>query len=111
MLVGSTTSAYEYDANGNQIRRDGQVSSYNLANQLASTTRGDTTTSYTYDGDGGRLTRNTNGALAERYWWNPAAPLPQLALETNADDSLLRRYVNGIRPISLATTATASVYH
>ncbi|HEU0131869.1 MAG TPA: DUF6531 domain-containing protein [Mycobacteriales bacterium] len=109
--VGTTATTYTYDANGHQTAAGATTSTYGLDDHLASTTSSRTTTSYTYDGNGVRLTAATNGAVATRYSWDTNGPLPQLALERDAANTLLRRYVNGVDTVSFASTAGTFYYH
>ncbi len=75
---------------------------------MATTTSGTTTTRYTYDGNDLRLTRATATTINTRYSWDVLNPVPELALERNASNALIRRYVQGpTGPLTMATSATA----
>lgn len=66
------TTAYTYDANGNQLTKtaDGktETNTYDGLNQLIGFTDGETTASYTYDVDGLRLSKTVNGETTEHVW-------------------------------------------
>jgi RHS repeat-associated protein len=108
--AGSIT--YSYDANGNETAAGSRSFSYDLENRTVSTTDGATTTSYTYDGDGNRLQASTGSQANEKtnYLWDTNAGLPEIALERNGNNTLLRRYIYGQRRISM-TTGSASYYY
>lgn len=111
-VSGATTTPYTYDADGNQTSVGAKTSTYDLANRLRSAVSGATTTTYTYDGQGKRLTRATNGTIDTKFSWDPAGPLPELALERTGANALIRRYVQGPDgPVSLTTPAGAFYYH
>jgi RHS repeat-associated protein len=94
-----------YDQNGNQKTAGSTTFAYDLANRLTSTTSGTTTTTYTYDGLNKRLQASTGSQAAKKtnYAWDVNAGLPQLALERDGNNGLIRRYVNGTRNISMTT--------
>jgi RHS repeat-associated protein len=104
---------YGYDNNGNETAAGTAVLSYDLANRLKTYASGGTTTTYSYDGADNRLQAST-GALASQktnYLWDTNALLPQLALERDGNNTLLRRYVYGLRRISMATPSSSFYYH
>jgi RHS repeat-associated protein len=109
--AGSTT--YTYDQNGNEKSVGSRTFSYNLANRLISTTSASTTTSYTYDGDGNRLQASTGSQASKKtnYLWDVNGGLPQLALERDGNNALLRRYIYGARRISMTTGGNTYYYH
>jgi len=76
---------------------------YDLANRLKTHVSGNTTTTYLYDGGGVRLQAST-GAQANKktkFLWDTSFGLPQLALERDGNNALLRRYLYGDRRISM----------
>jgi RHS repeat-associated protein len=109
--AGST--AYTYDQNGNEKTAGTKTFSYDLADRLMSTTSGTTTTTYTYDGDGNRLQASTGSQASKKtnYLWDTSFNLPQLALERDGNNALLRRYVYGASRISMTTGGAAYYYH
>ena len=110
-VAGTTTTNFTYDTDGNQTAQGTRTFAYDLAGRMKSTTPGSTTTNYTYDGNDLRLTRATGTTVNTRYSWDVLNPLPELALERNASNALIRRYVQGpAGPISMATSATAVYY-
>lgn len=84
--------------------------SWNLAGELAGGTINGQTITYTYDGDDNRLTTSNNGTTTNELWDTNAA-LPQLALERDASNNLVRRYLFGLQTTSLTTPAGTSFYH
>jgi RHS repeat-associated protein len=109
-LAQAGSVAFSYDANGNQTEAGSTEYTYDLANRLVSATSGGETTTYAYDGDGNRL-RESAGSQARAYLWDTSFGLPQLALERDGQGTLLRRYVYGLRRISLSTPTATSYYH
>jgi RHS repeat-associated protein len=96
----------------NQTGAGGRTFAYDVANRLSSTTTGSTTDAYAYDGDSNRLTDSV-GSNTTKYLWDSNWPLPQLVLERDGSNSLLRRYTYGagIGPLSMATVAGSFYYH
>jgi len=110
-VAGSTTTSFTYDADGNQTAIGTRTFAYDLADRVKSTTFGSTTTNYTFDGNGLRVTRATGATINTRYSWDTLGELPELALERNASNALIRRYVQGpTGPLSMATSATATFW-
>lgn len=108
--IGTTTTSYGYDLNGNQTTAGARTSIFDLANRLKSTTASGTTTAFTYDGDGNRATTKVGNTTTKQVW-NVAGPVPQLALELDSSNKLLSRYTNatGI-PLALNTSAGTNTY-
>jgi RHS repeat-associated protein len=102
--------SYSYDGNGNQTQAGSGSFSYDLANRLVSTTSGGSTTIYAYDGDGTRL-QATAGASTTKYLWDESFALPQLALERDGANGLLRRYLYGANLVSATTPSATAFYH
>jgi RHS repeat-associated protein len=108
-----TTVSYGYDNNGNQTAAGTAALTYDLANRLKTYASGGTTTTYSYDGDNNRLQAST-GTLASQktnYLWDTNQPLPQLALERDGNNTLLRRYTYGASRISMTSGGNAYYYH
>lgn len=112
-VAGTTTTVSTYDEDGNQKTQGSTAFTYDLANRMTSNKIGvAAATNYTYDGEGSRLTRATGATINTRYSWDTQNPLPELALERNASNALIRRYVQGAAgPLSLATSASATFYY
>jgi RHS repeat-associated protein len=112
-LTRAGTTTYTYDQNGNQKTAGSATFAYDLANRLVSTTSGNTTTTYGYDGLGRRLraATGTTAAKTTKYLWDTAGDRPQIALERDGADKLLRRYVYGAARISMNTGTTPFYYH
>ncbi|MFY9587950.1 MAG: RHS repeat-associated core domain-containing protein, partial [Actinomycetota bacterium] len=107
-----TNYVYTHDDNGNQTAAGTTSYSYDLANRLKGATVGGSTTTYSYDGDGKRLQASTGAQPSQKtnYLWDRANQLPQLALERDGNNALLRRYVNGHDLISM-TSGGADYYY
>jgi RHS repeat-associated protein len=108
-------TAYSYDTNGNQTAAGATTLTYDLANRLKTLAAGGTTTTYSYDGDGNRLQASTGSLASQKtnYLWdtNALGGLPQLALERDGNNTLLRRYTYGNRRISMTTGGNTYYYH
>jgi RHS repeat-associated protein len=109
LQAGSTT--YAYDQNGNQRSAGSRTFTYDLANRVPSTTLGNTTTTYSYDGAGKRLQASTGTQASKKtnFLWDISRALPQVVLERDGSNALLRRYVYGQARISM--TAGSSTYY
>jgi RHS repeat-associated protein len=105
---GVTTTAYGYDAAGNQTQAGSKTWTYDATNHLKSATSGTTTTTFLTDGDGNRV-RQTAGSTVTNYAWDGNNALPQLAMELNGSNTLLRRYTYGSKVFS-ESTPTATYY-
>lgn len=70
--TGVETTAYTYDANGNQITKvtdeKTETNTYDGLNQLIGFTDGETVASYTYDVDGLRLSKTVDGVTTKHIW-------------------------------------------
>ena len=111
-LLSAGSTSYSYDQNGNELSAGTRTFTYDLANRLKTTTQGSTTTTYTYDGDGVRLQAST-GAQANKktnFLWDVNGGLPQIALERDGNNSLLRRYTYGAQRISMTSGSNTSYY-
>ena len=101
-LTQAGSMNYTFDQNGNELSAGSRTLAYDLANRLKTTTLGNTTTSYAYDGEGKRLKAST-GAQANKttnFLWDVNQGLPQLALERNGNNALIRSYTYGQRRVS-----------
>lgn len=110
---------WTYDGVGNRLteaKPTGTTSStYNAADELTQAgSTGNTTTAYTYDGDGKRLQASTGSQASKKtnFLWDVNQGLPQIVLERDGNNSLLRRYTYGARRISqTAGTSTSYFIH
>jgi len=111
-LTSAGSTSYTYDQNGNELSAGSRTFSYDLANRLKTTTQGSTTTTYSYDGDGVRLQASTGTQANKRtnFLWDVNDGLPQVALERDGNNALLRRYVYGVRRISMISGSNTSYY-
>jgi len=111
LLAGNTS--YTYDRNGNQLLAGSRTLTWDLANRLRTTAASGTTTTYSYDGEGKRLQASTGSASNSKtnYSWDLSTGLPELVLERRGNNSLWRRYVNGLGPIFMSTGTNALYYH
>jgi RHS repeat-associated protein len=109
---GGTTN-YGYDSNGNMTQSGSRTFGYDMANRMITTTSGSTTTTYAYDGIGRRIEASTgpNPADKTRFLWDVNHGLPQLAIERDGNDALLRRYVHGNDLISMTAGGGDYFYH
>jgi hypothetical protein len=107
--LGGTVN-YTYDGNGNQTAAGPRTFAFDLANRVRSTTSGATTITYSYDGEGTRL-QEQSGSTVTKFLWDVNNPLPELALERNGSNALLRRYLYGSDLHSMETSATARFYY
>jgi RHS repeat-associated protein len=112
-LTQAGTANYTYDQNGNQKSAGSRTFTYDLANRLKTTTSGSTTTTYTYDGEGNRLQASTGTQASKKtnYLWDTNRDLPQLALERDGNNALIRRYIYGARRISMRSGTSDYYFH
>lgn len=112
-MLTAGSVANTYDRNGNQLSAGTRTFTWDLANRLKTTAASGTTTTYSYDGDGKRLQASTgNGNNAKtNYAWDANNPLPMLVREASGNNSLLRRYVNGLATLYVSTTAGNAFYY
>jgi RHS repeat-associated protein len=84
---------------------------YDYADRLRTATIGATTETYTYAGDGVRLSASTGGLPGQttKFGWDRVFGLPQLVIERDGADALLRSYRYGWDLVS--QTAGANIYH
>jgi len=109
---GNQTVSYGYDHNGNQTAAGGRTFGYDASDRLTATTNAGVTDSYVYDGDDNRLT-DTVGSAVTKYLWDSNGQLPELAIERDGSNALIRRYIYGagIGPVSMTTLAGDFYYH
>ena len=112
-LLSAGSTSYSYDQNGNELSAGSRTFTHDLANRLKTTTQGATTTTYLYDGDGVRLQASIGTQASEKtnFLWDVNGGLPQIALERDGNNALLRRYLYGIRRVSMTTSSSTSYYH
>ena len=111
---GTTATSFTYDGNGNLATKGSRTYTYNLANELATTTAtaSSVTTDYAYNGDGNRISSSTAGGTDLRYVWDPQAEsgIPELTLERESDGDLVRRYIDGPLGATSMTTGSGTYY-
>lgn len=83
---------------------------YDLANRMTSFNDGTTATSYLYDGVGKRL-RATTGASQTRFVWDDSYENPELVLERDASNALIRRHTPGIGGTALSMSDGSSTFY
>src|SRR5437764_9415615 len=112
-MTQAGTTGYTYDQNGNEKTAGTKTFSYDLVDRLTSTTSGSTTTTNTTDDDDNSRQAATGSQASKKtnYLWDTNNTLPQLALERDGNNALLRRYVYGPRRISMTTAGAAYYYH
>ena len=121
-LLQSGGTTYDYDDNGNLIRKTetpGRVTSYNYdgANRLISLSKmfdGSQQDMYTfeYDGDGNRLSKATiNGkrSKSSEYLWDVNTILPQVLTESDDKDTTF--YTYGLDLISMTNPRGKEFYY
>ena len=89
---GTATTAYGYDADGNQTTAGSNTFTYNAADEMNGATLSGTAYAFTYDADGNRVTTSTGGAATQTETWDINNPLPQLATLTGSGGALLGDY-------------------
>jgi RHS repeat-associated protein len=110
---GPVVTNYTFDLNGNETGAGATTFTYDLANRLKTATVGAATETYAYAGDGVRLSAST-GALASqttKFLWDRNFGLPQLAIERNGSDALLRYYRFGLDLLRQTAGSTTYYYH
>jgi RHS repeat-associated protein len=111
--LGSMTTNYSFDRNGNQTAVGGRTFSWDLANRLKSTSGSGATESYTYDGDGKRLTASTGAAAADstKYLWDITHGDAELAVERDGANAVRRTYTYGHDRLATRTGGSSSYFH
>jgi RHS repeat-associated protein len=105
-----TTTTNAYDDDGRLTNSGSDSFGWNLANRLTTATVGGQTVAYGYDGDGNRLTA-MSGAVTTKSVWDTNNSLPQLAIERDGANALLRRYIAGTDTVSMTTPAGNFFFH
>ncbi|MBF0688125.1 MAG: RHS repeat-associated core domain-containing protein [Cellulomonas sp.] len=110
--VGTTTTSYTHDLNGNRTAAGARTFTYDLANRVITTTLSGTTTTYRYDPSGNRASQ-TVGTTTTHFAWDLLAGVPQLAQETDNAGAPLRSYTHTPDgdPLTLTTPQATSYYH
>lgn len=110
---GPLATTYTFDANGNQTTAGAQTFSYDLADRLKTATVGASTETYAYAGDGVRLSASTGAAANQttKSLWDRNFGLPQLAIERDGNNALLRYYRYGLDLLRETAGSTTYYYH
>ncbi|MBA3688501.1 MAG: RHS repeat-associated core domain-containing protein [Chloroflexi bacterium] len=110
---GQSAISYAFDANGNQTSAGATTYTYDLADLLKTATVGAVTETYAYAGDGTRLSGSTGGGASQttKFLWDRTFGLPQLAIERDGSDALLRSYSYGLDLLRQTAGSTAYYYH
>lgn len=105
--------AYEYDLNGNRIRKTegGVVTNYTYddENRLRQVTQGSTTITYAYDPFGRRIEKNVNGNIKQYVYDNE-----DIILECATSGTVLARYTHGPgidEPLAVQQGTAIYYYH
>jgi RHS repeat-associated protein len=108
---GGLATDYDFDANGNETGAGSMGFTYDLADRLKTATVGAITETYTYAGDGTRLSASTGAGSSQttKFIWDRVFGLPQLAIERDGANTLLRSYSYGLD--LLRQTAGATTYY
>ncbi|MEV4349465.1 RHS repeat-associated core domain-containing protein [Actinoplanes sp. NPDC049596] len=101
---------YKYDDRGNQIKAGGDKFEYNLDNTLAKATlaSGQSTT-FNYDATGLRISSTTafgSQTSTQRWSWDVAGTLPQIAIDSDGDGSRSFTYGPDDEPLALIDPAS-----
>jgi RHS repeat-associated protein len=109
----TTMNTNGYDAAGNETVAGAATYVYNVPNQMTSSISGGTTTSYSYDGDGNRLQSSTGTANSKKtnHLWDINNSLPQLAIERDGGNNVLRSYIYGRDLLAMNTGGNAYFFH
>jgi len=110
---GPVVTTYTFDLNGNQTAAGATTFTYDLADRLKTATVVATTETYTYAGDGVRLSASTGAAASQttKFLWDRNLGLPQVAIERNGSDALLRYYRFGLDLLRQTAGSTTYYYH
>ncbi len=110
---GNVVTNYTFDANGNQTAAGTRTFTYDLADRTKTATVGTTTETYTYAGDGLRMSASTGSQAAKttKFLWDRSFALPQIGLERNGSDALLRSYAYGLDLLSQKAGNSVYAYH
>jgi RHS repeat-associated protein len=110
---GNVVTAYTFDSNGNQTAAGARTFTYDLADRLKTATISGTTETYTYAGDGTRLSAATGSQANKttKFLWDRAFGLPQLAIERNGNNALLRSYRYAFGRLSQTAGSSTYYYH
>ena len=109
-LTAKGSTAYTYDLDGQETAAGSRSCVWNVANQTLSSTLSGTTIAYSFDGDNARAS-SVVGATTTKYLWDKSFGLPQLALERDGSNSLLRRWITGLDTVSIATPSASYYLH
>jgi RHS repeat-associated protein len=111
-LLSAGSTNYTYNQNGNELSAGSRTFTYDLANRLKTTTQGNTTTTYAYDGDGVRLQASTGSQANKKtnFLWDVNGGLPQVAVERNGNNSVLRTYLYGPRRLAMLVGSNRFYY-
>jgi RHS repeat-associated protein len=112
-LLTRGPTSYSYDQNGNTTSIGLRTFSWDLENRLKSTTSGLTTITYSYNGDGKRLQASSGSQASDKtnYLWDTSFGLPQIALERDGANALLRRYLYGMSRLSMYSGGASYYYN
>ena len=89
---------------------DHTLSSTDVAAHFEAGMRLPVVTTYAYDGDGVRLRATAPGSATD-YVWDSSGEIASLALERDSAGQVVRRYVNGVSPLSVTTASGEYWYH
>ena len=119
-LTGTTApgggASYGYDLDGRTLNVGSpagtQIYTWAQPDRLATFMKNGVTTTYTYDGDGLRLQASTGTQASKKtnFDWDINAALAQLVAERDGNSALVRRYLNGLAPISV-TAGNKTAYY
>jgi RHS repeat-associated protein len=112
--TGSATTAYTYDADGNQTGAGSNAYTYNSANELTGATAGSTAYAFKYNAEGDRASTSVGGTVTQAEAWDLNNALPQLATLSSGSGSsstLIGNYhYNPLGGIESEDTAAGAYY-
>jgi len=86
--TGSTSTAYGYDADGNQTTAGSNTYTYNAADQLSGADVAGTAYTFTNNAEGNRVTTTSGGTVKQTETWDINGSQPQLATLHGAGGAL-----------------------
>jgi RHS repeat-associated protein len=107
---GSGPITYTYDDNGNQTAAGSDTFAWDYADRLVSATVNSATETYTYAGDGVRLSADRGSGDETHFLVDRNFGLPQVAIEIDSTDAVVRSYAYGLEPVSQVTPADGTLY-
>ncbi|TQV72933.1 RHS repeat-associated core domain-containing protein [Aliikangiella marina] len=107
-IDGTGSTIFEYDENGNTVRKDSLTFTYNQANRMSSSSIGGATTTYTYNANGERSIKATSG-VETHYIYGPNG---SLIAEADGQGNTIKEYVHfNNQPLAQLVGDNVYYYH